>query len=299
MTTRAAGGSVAIRPVRSRLGNRLLEETLFAIRHGRAVQVGLGITLTLLAMGILAPWIAPYSPIEINLSERLRGPSAEHLLGTDQLGRDQLSRIMFGARISMIIGLVAVGIASVAGALIGLIAGYAGGRTDSVLMRLMDALLAFPPLLLALAIVAALGPGLLNALVAFGIAGIPYYARLLRSLVLSVRTREYVVAARSVGVPPLRLMSSHVLPNSVGPVIVAMALQTGTVIVGIASLGYLGLGAQPPEAEWGAMLSGSQIQFFSAPWLLLSPGLMILAAVIGFSLVGDGLRDALDPRTGS
>lgn len=260
------------------------------------MRVGLAMLTLMFAMGLLAPVLTSSSPNETNLDLRLRSPSAAHPLGTDQLGRDQLTRILYGGRISLVIGLVAVVIAAVVGSGIGLLAGYAGGRTDNALMRVMDAMLAFPPLLLALVIVAALGSGLVNTLIAFGIAGIPFYARLLRSLVLSVRAQEFVLAARAVGAGGSRIMLRHVLPNSIAPVIIAMALQTGTVIVGIASLGYLGLGAQPPTAEWGAMLSGSQIQFFSAPWLLLSPGGMILAAVIGFNLVGDGLRDALDPR---
>ncbi len=260
------------------------------------MRVGLVMMTLMFMLGLLAPVLTPYAPNETDLEQRLLSPSSDHLLGTDQLGRDQLTRILYGARISLVIGLVAVVIAAVFGSGIGLVAGYTGGRTDNSLMRVMDAMLAFPPLLLALVIVAALGSGLVNTLIAFGIAGIPYYARLLRSLVLSVRAQEFVVAARATGAGGPRIMLRHVLPNSIGPVIIAMTLQTGTVIVGIASLGYLGLGAQPPTAEWGSMLSGSQIQFFSAPWLLLSPGGLILAAVIGFNLIGDGLRDALDPR---
>lgn len=260
------------------------------------MQVGLAITLALLGMALLAPLLAPYSPLETNLAQRLKPPSLANPLGTDQLGRDQLSRIIYGARVSLVVGLVAVAIASLLGSSVGLVAGYAGGALDGAAMRLMDAMLAFPALLLALAIVSALGPGLVNTLIAFGIAGVPYYARLLRSLVLSVREREYVLAARALGASHGRIMLRHVLPNAVAPVVIAMTLQTGTVIVGIASLGYLGLGAQPPTPEWGAMLSGSQIQFFSAPWLLFAPGGLILAAVVGFNLIGDALRDALDPR---
>ena len=294
-----AGGRPGAQPVGAtadRGCNVWIQELALVVRRSSMMRVGLGMMTLLLMMGMLAPVLTPYSPIETNLAERLRSPSAAHPLGTDQLGRDQLSRVMHGARVSLFVGLVAVAIAAFFGSGIGLVAGYAGGRVDDAIMRLVDAMLAFPPLLLALVIVSALGPGLVNTLIAFGISGIPYYARLLRSLVLSVRAQEYVIAARALGAGGGRIMLRHVLPNSIAPVIIAMTLQTGTVIVGIASLGYLGLGAQPPTAEWGVMLSGSQIQFFSAPWLLLSPGAMILAAVIGFNLIGDGLRDALDPR---
>lgn len=256
----------------------------------------MAITIGLFAMGIFAPFLTPYSPIDTDLLGRLQPPSLAHPLGTDQLGRDQLSRIMFGARVSLVVGLIAVGIASIVGTTAGLLSGYAGGIVESVVMRVMDAMLAFPGVLLALAIVSALGPGLVNTLIAFGISGIPFYARLMRSMVVSIRNREYVLAARSIGATHRRLMLRHVLPNSVMPVIIAMVLQTGVVIVGIASLGYLGLGAQPPTPEWGGMLSGSQALLFSAPWLLFAPGTMIVLAVVGFNLIGDGLRDALDPR---
>ncbi len=294
-----AGGRAGAQPIDAMGDPRRhvwLQGVAHVVRRSAMMRVGLGMMVLLFGMGLLAPVLAPYSPLETNLTERLRSPSASHPLGTDQLGRDQLTRIMYGARVSLLVGLVAVVIAAVFGSGIGLVAGYTGGRIDDATMRLVDAMLAFPPLLLALIIVSALGPGLVNTLIAFGISGIPYYARLLRSLVLSVRAQDYVVAAHALGAGSGRIMLRHVLPNSIAPVIIAMTLQTGTVIVGIASLGYLGLGAQPPTAEWGAMLSGSQIQFFSAPWLLLSPGAMILTAVIGFNLIGDGLRDALDPR---
>ena len=282
--------------VQARRGNPLVQELMFVIRRSRSVQVGLAVTGTLLAVAALADVLAPYSPIEIDLLRRLQPPSAAHLLGTDQIGRDELSRVIHGARVSLFVGLVAVTIASTVGSVLGLVAGYVGGFVDDVIMRVMDALLAFPAILLALVIVSALGPGLVNTLIAFGIAGIPFYARLLRSMVLSIRARQYVLAARALGASHGRLMLRHVMPNSVGPMIVAMTLQTGTVIVGIAGLGYLGLGAQPPTPEWGNMLSGSQALLFSAPWLLFSPGIAILLAVVGFNLIGDGLRDALDPR---
>lgn len=266
------------------------------VRSSRAVQAGLVIVLTLFALGILAPFLTPYSPIEIDLSNTLEAPSPAHLLGTDELGRDQLTRLLYGARVSMVMGLIGVVIAASVGAALGLIAGYFVGALDSAIMRTMDAILAFPALLLALLVVSVVGPGLVQVLIAFGIAGIPFYARLMRSMVLSIRGREYVEAAEALGASPLRIIFGHILPNAMAPLIITTTLAMGLVIVGLASLGFIGLGAQPPTPEWGAMLSGNQSRFFTAPWLLISPGLAILLAVIGYSLVGDGLRDALDPR---
>lgn len=281
---------------RKRRAPLVLLEVVRVLRRDRTVQVGLAIVAVLVALALLAPVLAPYDPLAVEITERLQPPSRQHLLGTDQVGRDQLSRILYGGRVSLFVGLIAVAIASGIGVVLGLVAGYAGGHLDNVIMRVMDALLAFPGLLLALVIVSALGPSLINTLIAFGIGGIPRYARLLRSLALSVRSREYITAARATGAGHLRLMFRHMLPNSISPVLIAMTLQVGTTIVGIASLGYLGLGIQPPTAEWGAMLSGSQTLLFRAPWLLFAPGVAILIAVVAFNLVGDGLRDALDPR---
>jgi peptide/nickel transport system permease protein len=260
------------------------------------MQAGAILTAFLILLAVLAPVISPHDPLGQDLTARLLGPSRAHLLGTDDLGRDQLSRLLYGARVSLFVGLIAVAISSLLGSLLGLISGYFGGLVDNVIMRLMDAMLAFPAILLALLIVSALGPGLVNTLIALGVSGIPHYARLIRSTVLTVRSREYVLAARALGAGSGRIMFRHVLPNSLAPVLVATTLQTGTVIVGIASLGYLGLGVQPPTPEWGSMLSGSRLLFFQAPWLLFAPGVAILLAVVGFNLIGDGLRDALDPR---
>jgi len=265
-------------------------------RRDHTMQAGAILTAFLILLAVLAPVISPHDPLGQDLTARLLGPSRAHLLGTDDLGRDQLSRLLYGARVSLFVGLIAVAISSLLGSLLGLISGYFGGLVDNVIMRLMDAMLAFPAILLALLIVSALGPGLVNTLIALGVSGIPHYARLIRSTVLTVRSREYVLAARALGAGSGRIMFRHVLPNSLAPVLVATTLQTGTVIVGIASLGYLGLGVQPPTPEWGSMLSGSRLLFFQAPWLLFAPGVAILLAVVGFNLIGDGLRDALDPR---
>lgn len=285
----------AAAPLRRR-GGPLVHELRFVVRRSRSVQIGLAIVVVLLAAGALAPLLTPYSPTKIDLAHTLVAPSFSHPLGTDELGRDELTRILYGARISMVMGLLAVAISAFFGVVFGLLAGYAGGWLDNLIMRGMDGVLAFPALLLALLTISVLGPGLFKILIAFGIAGVPFYARLLRSMVLSVRENEYVLAAQALGASRTRVMVRYVLPNAVSPLIVAVSLGMGFVIIGLAGLGYLGLGAQPPTAEWGAMLSGSQARFFIAPWLLLSPGGMILLAVVGYVLLGDGIRDALDPR---
>lgn len=285
----------AAAPLRRR-GGPLVHELRFVVRRSRSVQIGLAIVVVLLAAGALAPLLTPYSPTKIDLAHTLVAPSSSHPLGTDELGRDELTRILYGARISMVMGLLAVAISAFFGVVFGLLAGYAGGWLDNLIMRGMDGVLAFPALLLALLTISVLGPGLFKILIAFGIAGVPFYARLLRSMVLSVRENEYVLAAQALGASRTRVMVRYVLPNAVSPLIVAVSLGMGFVIIGLAGLGYLGLGAQPPTAEWGAMLSGSQARFFIAPWLLLSPGGMILLAVVGYVLLGDGIRDALDPR---
>lgn len=279
-----------------RRGGPLVAELGYVLRHSRSVQIGLAIVVLLLLAGALAPLLTSYSPYQIDLANTLQQPSRSHLLGTDELGRDEFTRILYAARVSMIVGLAAVAISNILGLVFGLVAGYAGGLVDNLIMRAMDGILAFPALLLALLVISVLGPGLFKILVAFGIAFAPSNARLLRSMVMSVRENEYVLAAEALGASRTRVMLRYVLPNAVSPLIVSASLGMGFVIIGLAGLGFLGLGAQPPTAEWGAMLSGSQARFFTAPWLLISPGAMILAAVVGYVLLGDGLRDALDPR---
>ncbi len=281
---------------RGEIGGRRLRGIGAVVRSSRAIQVGLLMVLTLFALGLFAPILTPYSPIMIDLTNTLEQPSAAHLLGTDELGRDQFTRLLYGARVSLVMGFVGVVLAASVGATLGLMAGYFVGPFDTVLMRIMDAILAFPALLLALLVVSVVGPGIIQVLLAFGIAGIPFYARLMRSMVLSIREREFVSAAEALGASPARIIFVHILPNAMAPLIITTTLAMGLVIVGLASLGFIGLGAQPPTPEWGAMLAGNQSRFFTAPWLLISPGIAIVLAVVGYSLIGDGLRDALDPR---
>jgi peptide/nickel transport system permease protein len=262
----------------------------------RLAGVGLAIIVLLVGCAALAGVIAPYDPLKQNLDLAFAPPTVAHLLGTDDLGRDLLSRTIYGARISLLAGIVAVGIALVAGVTIGLVAGYWGGTLDQVLMRLMDALLAFPGLILALAITAALGSNLLNALIAIGIVGIPSYARLTRGQVLAVREFAYVEAARAMGTSHSRVLVRHVLPNVSAPLIVQTSLGVAFAILAEASLSFLGLGAQPPTPSWGAMVSLGRDYLDQAPWIVFAPGGAIFLAVLGFNFLGDALRDTLDPR---
>ncbi len=259
-------------------------------------RIGLAITLSFLLLTIAAGWLAPYDPLDQDLSSALSPPASDHWFGADQYGRDMLSRVMYGTRTALLAVIVADGIALVLGCAMGLVAGFFGGRIDSVLMRLVDVLLAFPYLLLALIIVAALGPGLTNSMIAIGIVYTPQYARLIRGQVLAVRGAEYVRAARALGASRLRIMLRHVLPNSFAPILVMATLQAGSVIVETAGLSFLGLGAQPPSPDWGALLADGQSYFLTAWWIATFPGLAIFVVVIGFNLLGDALRDVADPR---
>jgi peptide/nickel transport system permease protein len=259
-------------------------------------RVGAAIVCAFLLLTAFASLIAPYDPFDQDLSASLSAPSAAHPLGTDQYGRDVLSRIMYGSRTALLAIVVADGIALAIGTTLGLVAGYRGGRTDAFVMRVVDVLLAFPYLLLALIIVAALGPSLINSIVAIGIVYTPQYARLIRGQVLAVKNTEYVLAARAIGARPWRIMLRHVLPNSFTPLLVMATLQSGTVVVETAGLSFLGLGAQPPSPDWGALLADGQGYFLTAWWIATFPGLAIFAVVIGFNLFGDALRDYFDPR---
>jgi peptide/nickel transport system permease protein len=259
----------------------------------------MGIVLFFVIVGyIIAPLLFSYEArTDRDLSGRLSPPTREHLFGTDELGRDILTRIAHGTRISFTVGLFAVIFAFSVGALLGLVSGYLGGFLETVVMRVMDVLLAFPALLLAIAIVAMRGPGLNNTMFALGVTYIPIYARLARASVMGIKGLDYITAATGVGVPGYRIMLRHVLPNSLSPLIVQFTLNIATAIIECAALGFLGLGAQPPSPEWGAMLSnGYKFLTVGAWWALLFPGLAIIFVVTGFNLVGDGLRDALDPR---
>jgi len=266
------------------------------LKKNRAAVVGGVILLIFLAAALLAPLIAPYPADEGDVTKRLQAPSRVHLLGTDSLGRDLLSRVIYGARISLEIQIVAVLIALLAGTIIGMIGGYYGGALDHTIMRMMDILLAFPGIFLAIAIVAVLGTGLTNLMLAAGIYSIPQFARVVRGSVISLKEREFVEAARAAGETDFNILFRYILPNSMAPLIVQTSLRMATVLLTASGLSFLGLGVQPPAPEWGAMLSNSRNYLITAPHAAIVPGLAIMFVVMGFNLFGDGLRDALDPR---
>lgn len=259
---------------------------------------GLGIILFYIFIALSASWIAPHDPLHIQLDKSLISPNGEFFFGTDDKGRDILSRVIYGTQLSLLVGVVAVGIGAFIGVPIGLIAGYYGGWWDTVLMRIIDVLLAFPGMLLALAIVSALGPSLFNVMIAVGIFSIPTFARLVRGSTLTVKKLEYIDAVRALGANDLRIITIHILPNVASPIIVQGTLRLATAILTAAGLSFLGMGAQPPTPEWGAMLSNGRDFIFSAPYVAIFPGMAIALLVIGFNLFGDGLRDALDQRMG-
>jgi len=265
-------------------------------RHPTGV-VGLSIIGFFIVISLLAPVLRPYDAArDRDLRARLNPPSAEHWFGTDELGRDMFTRVWHGGRISLRVGLIAVAIAVVLGTLLGLVAGYVGGWIDTGIVWLVDILMAFPGILLAIAIVAVLGPSLTNAMIAISVTQIPRYARIIRSVVLSLRESEYVQAARALGSSPVRIVAQHILPNSLSPLVVQLTLSIGVAILDVAALGFLGLGAQPPNPEWGLMIRDGFAQFLRAPWMSIFPGLAIYLSVVGFNLLGDAIRDVLDPR---
>lgn len=263
--------------------------------RSKSAIIGLVIILGITVVAIFAQQIAPYDPIKQSFIHQLRPPSASYPLGTDEFGRDILSRIIHGARWALLAGILADSIALVLGVTIGLIGGYYGGRVDAFVVWLTDVMLAFPYLLLAMIVVAIFGPGIRNAMIAVGIVYMPQYARLVRGTVLSLKEKEFVEAARAIGASSFRIMFRHILPNCVAPIIVMATLAVGWAIVQTAGLSFLGLGAQHPMPEWGAMLSGGRNYMLSAWWIATFPGLAIVVTVIGFNLLGDGLRDVLDP----
>jgi peptide/nickel transport system permease protein len=265
------------------------------IWHNRSAALGGALVLAWLLIALLAPLIAPYSPTAQKVTNRLKPPSAQHWFGTDELGRDVFSRVLHGARVSLPVALAVVAMTGTVGILLGSVAGYAGGLTDEVIMRVADAVLAFPSLILAIAITAALGPGLLNAALAIALVLWPEYARLVRSQVIALREMEFVSAATALGASPWRNLFVHILPNALPLMLVKISLDMGNAILLAASLSFVGLGAVPPTPEWGAMVAAGRHKFFEW-WIATFPGLAIFTAVVGFNFLGDGLRDLLDPR---
>ncbi len=266
------------------------------LRRNRAAIAGAGIVVVFVALAVLAPVLVPYNPIQGNLNDRLQSFSGTHWLGTDELGRDLLSRIIYGARISLQIQIVAVFLSLVIGVTLGAVGAYLGGQVDNLVMRAMDVLLAFPSIFLALAIIASLGTGLFNLMLAAGISSVPQFARIVRASILSLKEREFVEAALALGSGSNRIMFRHLLPNCLAPIIVQSTLRMATVLLTASGLSFLGLGVQPPTPEWGAMLSNARSYLIVAPHVATIPGLAIMVVVVGFNLFGDGLRDTLDPR---
>jgi peptide/nickel transport system permease protein len=269
---------------------------LFWLRRYPRLGIFGGMLLLLIAIAIAAPWISPGNPTKTAPRDRSLGPSWEHPLGTDPLGRDNLTRVFYGARVSLAVGLIAVLIGSAIGVSLGVIAGYAGGWVDMAISRLLDALLAFPGLVFLIAVSAALGPSLRNSMIAIGVLTVPAYARLARGQVLQAREFEYVTAARLVGATRGRLVVRHILPNIVSPLIVQATLASGAAILAEATLSFLGLGAQPPTPDWGSMIFVAASYLSQNPWFAIGPGVAIFVTVFSFNMFGDALRDALDPR---
>jgi peptide/nickel transport system permease protein len=281
---------------KERAPSSLWRDALRRLLRNKLAIAGMIVLGVFLLCALFAPFLSPYGPNAQELTIRRQPPSSEYVFGLDDLGRDILSRIIYGSRLSLRVGVLSVSFAIVIGTLLGAVSGYWGGWADNVVMRFMDIMLAFPALLLAIAIVAILGPGLMNMLVAIAIVSIPTYARLVRAQVLSVKEQDYVLAARAIGVGPIRMLFRGILPNCITPIIVQGTLGIATAILDAAGLSFLGLGAQPPTPEWGAMLGEGRFSLFTAPHIIIFPGIAIMLTVLGFNLLGDGLRDALDPR---
>ncbi|WP_026581762.1 ABC transporter permease [Bacillus sp. J33] len=273
-----------------------IKDFLSIMIQNKAALVGAIIILVYILMAVFAPLLAPYSPYEIDLENKLTPPSPDHWMGTDDKGRDILSRILYGSRLSMGVGFAAVLFGAFFGIIFGLVAGYYGKWVDTIIMRMMDVMLAFPGILLALAIIAALGPSLINVTIAVGAFSVPLFARIVRGSTLEVKRLEYIDAIRSLGANDLVIIFKHIFPNILSPIIVQGTLRLATAILSAAGLSFLGLGAQPPSPEWGTMLSSGRDFLFSAPYIALFPGLAISILVLGFNIFGDGLRDAFDPR---
>ncbi|MGC3955901.1 MAG: ABC transporter permease [Propionicimonas sp.] len=289
-----AAGTAAAKPA----ARGLWSDALRRLRRDKLAMIGAVVIVVFALAAILAPWIAPFDPNAGELLNARQPPSAEHIMGTDTQGRDMFSRILYGARISLTIGVVAVAMGVIGGAVLGAIAGLFGGWVDSVVMRVVDALLAIPQILLAIGIITWLGPGVPQLLLAISIAYVPVFARLLRGSLLAVRGSDYVIAAQSVGAKRMRVLLRHMFPNALTPLIVQATLELGSAIIAVAGLGFLGLGSSDPRTpEWGAMLTDGRSFLLNAPLLIFFPSLAIVLSVIAFNLVGDGMRRALDPRT--
>lgn len=279
----------------SKAQSRFQRITKQLLRNRRAVVGGI-ILLVIITMAIFAPYAATHDPVKQNIRNQLKPPSREHIFGTDQFGRDIFSRVVYGARLSLRVGFLSISFALVVGGLLGLVSGYFGGWMDMIIMRLIDILLALPGFLLALAIVAALGPGLENVVMAIGVSYVPSFARMMRSSVLATRELDYVGAAQALGASDSRIIFLHILPNSISPIIVLTTLSMADAILSAAGLSFLGLGAQPPTPEWGSMIATARPFIRVSHWSVTIPGLAIFITVMCLNLVGDGLRDALDPR---
>ncbi|WP_416667347.1 nickel transporter permease [Egbenema bharatensis] len=273
-----------------------LQQFLRVLLRSPGAKIGALILVVLILVALFAPAIAPYGPSEMGVGGNLQSPSAEHWFGTDEFGRDLFSRIVHGSRLTLMIGFIAVGISMTAGTLIGLVAGYAGGWLETILMRAIDVLFSFTEILIALATVAVLGPSLTNAMIAVGISSIPFYARVTYGAVLVEKNKEYFKAAQAVGARHHRLLFRHILPNILSPIIVVATVGVSIAILSASALSFLGLGPQPPSPEWGAILAAGRDFFRRAPWITTFPGVAIALAVLGFNLLGDGLREALDPQ---
>ena len=264
--------------------------------RNRAASVGLVLLLLVCLAAIFAPWVAPYDPVQIKLSMKLKPPSLEHLMGTDHFGRDIFSRMLYGGRTSLSVGLLVVGFAFAAGVPVGLLSGYFGGTVDNAVMRLVDAFLTFPPLLLAVALVGLLGPDIQNVMLALGLVQAPILARMVRGSALAVREDVYVTAARALGASPVRIVLSHMLRNMISPIVVQLTVIFSAAVVAEASLSFLGFGTQPPAPSWGRDMSEARRFLADAPWMFMAPTSVIAICVLSINFMGDGLRDALDPR---
>lgn len=293
LTTTAAEHLEPLTPGHKRGG---LVAVLRSLIRNPGSAIGLAIVVSLILVAAFAPLLAPFEPTQMGAGSRLEPPSGSHLFGTDEFGRDILSRVIYGARLTMKIGLIAVGISLSIGTIVGLLSAYAGGWIESILMRGIDVLFSFTETLIALAAVAVLGPSLQNAMIAVGIAAIPFYARIAHSSALAEKNKPYFEATQAVGAGHQRVVLFHLLPNIAAPMIIVSSLGVSIAILAAAALSFLGLGAQPPSPEWGAMLSAGRDFFSRAPWLMIFPGVAITITVLGFNLLGDGLQEALDPR---